>query len=110
MAEYESNLISERTKDGMRAAQARGVSFGPHSWNFTAETRLKAATNARRSHIDRAKEAYADIAPDAVLLRAKGKSWTSIARYLNQQGHVTRRGGLWAIASVQRLVDVGPVP
>ena len=104
MAEYESRLISERTKEGMRAARERGVSFERHHWSFTPEMRLKAATNARLSHRERARDAYADISPEVVALRKSGKSWTAIARYLNASGHVTRSGGPWGIHTVQRLV------
>jgi DNA invertase Pin-like site-specific DNA recombinase len=104
MAEYESRIISERTKEGMRAARARGVSFERHHWCFTPEVRLKAAINARRSHLERAREAYADIAPTAIALRESGKNWVTIARYLNDCGHVTLAGSPWSKPTVKRLV------
>jgi DNA invertase Pin-like site-specific DNA recombinase len=104
MAEYESRLISERTREAIAAARARGVSFARTSYHFTAETRLKAAQRASASHIARAREAYADIAPIAVELRAEGVSWAAIARHLNRLGHTTRVGGPWGIHSTQSLV------
>jgi DNA invertase Pin-like site-specific DNA recombinase len=104
MAEYESRIISERTKEGMRAARARGVSFQRHHWCFTPEVRLKAAINSRRAHLERAREAYADIAPAAIALRESGKDWVTIARYLNDCGHVTLTGSPWSKPTVKRLV------
>ncbi|MBD5654662.1 MAG: recombinase family protein [Candidatus Eremiobacteraeota bacterium] len=105
MAEYESRLISERTKEGMRAARDRGVSFERHHWSFTPEIRLKAARNASRSHRESAREAYADISPEANALREAGQTWAAIAHYLNASGHVTRSGGQWSVRTVQRLVE-----
>ncbi len=104
LAEYESEMTAERTKAAMRAARDRGAVFGPSTWRFSPETRMKAAENARASHVARALEAYADIAPAAVSLRGAGRSWTEIATYLNALGHTTRSGGAWRVASVQRLV------
>ena len=69
MAEYESHLTSERTRDAMEAAKKRGVRFGAPTWCFSPDTRRKAAERARTSHVSRALDAYADIAPIAVTLR-----------------------------------------
>ena len=104
MAEYESRLISARTRDAMQAAKERGMSFATTSWHFTPETRLKAAVGARASHIARAREAYADIAPIAAALRSSDVGWKAIALHLNALGHTTRTGGPWGIHSVQALV------
>ncbi len=104
MAEYESNLTSIRTKAAMRAARERGADFSRPKWRFTVETRRKAAEGSRASHINRALEAYADIAPIAAGLREGERSWTEIAAYLNGLGHTTRSGRPWSIHTAQSLV------
>jgi len=104
MAEYESRLTGERTRAAMAAARERGASFGPGSWCFAPETRLKAAQGARAAHVTRAREAFNDFASEAVVLRDAGRSWTAIARFLNAKGYTVVGVGRWTIHSVQRLV------
>lgn len=104
MAEYESRLTGERTRAAMAAARELGASFGARSWCFSPDTRLRAAEGARASHVARAREAYADFATEAVVLRDAGRSWTAIAAFLNARGYTVLGGGAWTIHSVQRLV------
>src|SRR5262245_19970382 len=69
VAQWEAEMVSERTKDGLRAAKAKGVALGHRS----------------------------TVPDDVVALIAQrhgdGESLSAIARLLNEQGIETGRGG-----------------
>lgn len=92
-AEKERALISQRTKDALQRAKARGVVLGKHGREVLAPANRKAA-------VKRA-EALADVIRTK---QAEGKGYRAIAAELNAEGYETPRGGQWHLASVQRLV------
>jgi DNA invertase Pin-like site-specific DNA recombinase len=103
VAEYESRLISERTKAALAAAKARGVKFGnSHSGigNPAALAKGRAAQSARAA--DRAR----DLAPLIAELTANGyKSRSAIARILNARGIRSARGGPWTGWMLRKILD-----
>ena len=94
LAEKERALISQRTKDALRAAKARGVELGKHGRKVLAPANREAAQRRAMAISDtvRAK------------LEAR-KSLRTIVTELNAEGVPTARGGKWHLTSVKRLVD-----
>ncbi len=80
VAQWEAEMISERTKDGLRAAKAKGVALG-HRSTVPAEV---VSLIAKRQD--------------------EGESLSAIARQLNERGIETGRGG-----SQWRHTSVAPV-
>ena len=81
LAEWERNIIGERTRDALRAVKARGVHVGRKS-GISDETRRLIRS-----------------------LRAAGLSWQKIADALTDEGVPTAQGGRWHGATVRRLVS-----
>lgn len=99
-AEHEREMISQRTKEGLRAAKARGVLLGANS----------AALNKR--HVAEADERAHELAK---LIRQipedQRQTVTSLTRELNARKIPTAKGGSWHRQSIYRLLrrlsDIG---
>jgi len=89
MAQHEREIISQRTKAGLKEAKARGKILGNPS-NLTDESRRRATlsitTNAREDTNTR--HAFHFIKPR----KEQGQTFQSIADQLNAEGYTTRRG------------------
>jgi DNA invertase Pin-like site-specific DNA recombinase len=92
MEQHERELISRRTKEGLRAAVAKGVKLG-NPQNLTAEARAKAhAATSRNAREDQSvRHAWHFIQS----LRTDGMSYAKIALRLNEEGYRTRTGKLF---------------
>jgi DNA invertase Pin-like site-specific DNA recombinase len=97
VAEHEREMISTRTKDALSAAKARGVQLG------------RAGTRNLR-HVNDRRHAYAQ--EHAVKLRtiihgmqSEGRSQRAIVSELNSLGLRAPRGGIWHLATLQRVLD-----
>ena len=102
VAEHERERISQRTKDALRAAKARGTKLG----NPNGAAHLKALGNdaamaAVKAKADKMARDYA--AKIKELEKAGATSARGIARALNGQGYLTPRGGAWDAKAVIRL-------
>lgn len=80
-AELEARKISERTKEGLAAAKAKGVKLG------------------------RPAENVGEVAERATELRRQGLPWATIAKMLNEEGYTTARGGNFYPATVGRMIE-----
>ena len=80
-AELEARKISERTKEGLAAAKAKGVKLG------------------------RPAENVGEVAQRATELRRQGLPWATIADTLNAEGFTTARGGKFYPATVGRMIE-----
>lgn len=105
IAEYEATLISARTKAALRAKKERGCRLGNASNlinnhrqaidNSVATNRQKADRNENN------KRAIAMIRS----MYGEGRSFSSMARYLNAQGFRTSKGGQFQTTQVRRLFN-----
>jgi DNA invertase Pin-like site-specific DNA recombinase len=93
-AEHEREMISQRTKDGLKAAKARGVALGVNGKVLGQQNRQKADDFAASTA-----EQIRQIPED---LR---QTVTSLTRELNARKVPTTRGGTWDRTRVYRLLD-----
>ena len=91
LAEEERHTISQRTKDALQAAKARGTVLGQPKGNAMQADRAVAFAEGLR-HI---------VEP----LIAEGASLREIATQLNAAGQLTSTGGFWAAPTVARLIN-----
>ncbi len=95
-AEYEAKRISERTKEALAAAKARGVVLGA-----TGPANLKRCNDQRQQ---KAEEFRRRMRPVLDGMAAQGLSRRAIVVRLNELGIKTHMGGSWSLGQVQRLL------
>lgn len=93
-AEHEREMISQRTKDGLRAAKARGTVLGRNGRVLGAENRRKADAHA-----------LSIIEQVASIPSSDRQSVTALTEQMNQHQIPTMNGGRWHRQSVYRLLD-----
>jgi DNA invertase Pin-like site-specific DNA recombinase len=94
LSEKERKLISDRTRDALKAAKARGRTLGRHGREVLAPRNRAAAV-----------ERALGLAETVRALQAEGKGVREIAAALNERGTPTPRGGRWHATSVHRLLQ-----
>lgn len=115
IAEFESDLISQRTKAAMAAAKARGQTFGnaeglKRYWASRSVPRGNPAI-ATRAHMAKARARFQDFLPHIREAQADGATTLSaIAERLNEKGIPTPKGETWYKATVQRALRAAEVP
>ena len=93
MAEEETRRISQRTKDALAAAKARGVLLGQNGQVLADQNKADADGFAR------------SVAPTVHKIRKAGAvSVRQIAAELNRQDIATARGGNWHVPTTHRLL------
>lgn len=96
-AEHEARRISERTRDALAAAKARGVVLGA-----TGPANLKQHTQQRQ---EAACAFNARLKPLLNGFAAQGLSRRAMVVQLNELGIKAPRGGTWSLGQVQRVVS-----
>lgn len=98
LAEKERSLISQRTREALKAAKARGVVLG--------NPRLKAVRKVALASLKAEADRFArNIAPIIRDIRTSGiGSQRGIARALNARGVATARGGQWTAVQVVSIL------
>jgi DNA invertase Pin-like site-specific DNA recombinase len=89
LAEKECTMISQRTKDALRAAKARGVKLGNPK-----------QAKANRTNADEFAETLRPIIMPVINLSSR-----RIAHFLNSQGVMSQTGKAWKSVTVLRLVE-----
>lgn len=100
VAEEEARLISQRTKDALAAAKARGKLLGsarPGHWEGREHLRGKGpkVTSA----------VLPSLVMQMVQLRSEGKTFREVAELINAQGHRTASGQMWSKGLIHRFVS-----
>lgn len=91
-AQVERLMISKRTKEAMRAKQARGEHTGQAPFGFRKEGKLLVEDPAEQQ-----------IVAQILAMKAQGKSTRAITESLNDQG-IPNRSGKWHQTQVQRVI------
>lgn len=91
MAEEEGRRISDRTKQALKAAKARGVQLGTSSVVLARQNREHADSFAQQ------------VGPQISLLKTEGLSIRKIVERLNSDKVASYGGGNWHPTSVQRV-------
>jgi DNA invertase Pin-like site-specific DNA recombinase len=98
VAEKERKLISQRTREALKAAKARGIVLGNPR---LAEARPR-AVKALKSEADRFARNVAPLI--AEITRGGVTSARGIAKVLNARGTATARGGTWTAVQVLSII------
>jgi DNA invertase Pin-like site-specific DNA recombinase len=106
VAQKEREMISQRTKEALASARARGVKLGNPKGRDTLgdEVRQRAHKHSAEVRRSKAVERAKSLAPTIQRLRASGvASANGLAAALNQQGILTVHGKQWTARSVLNL-------
>ena len=107
VAEQEGRAISERTRNALQAAKARGVPLGasnPASRNLSSNAAVRGAAASIVSRRRLRDETNAAVAEQIHKLRQDGFSLREIAVTLNDAGHTTATGKPWHSMAVSRVL------
>ena len=102
LGEREAAITSLRTKQALSAKRQRGEILG--NPNATVTDTMRANSIVTRKKEAQENENNRKAHKLATLLRAQGKTYTGIARELNESGYRTPTGKFWKTVQVQRLM------
>jgi DNA invertase Pin-like site-specific DNA recombinase len=95
-AEHEAKRISQRTKDALAVAKARGVVLG-RAGPANLKPNVEMRQNAANAIVERLRPVFEG-------MRGRGLSQRAMAEELNSIGIAAPRGGLWRLAQIQRAI------
>lgn len=104
VAQAERKMISNRTREALAAAKARGVVLGGDRGKLDT-CRQKGIENSAIARSDNAEKHAKDLAPTIIELQASGASLRAVAEQLNAKSIPAARGGEWNAAGVKRVID-----
>jgi len=104
IAQYERQIIGERTKAGLAVAKAKGKKLGNPN-GAEAFQGINGGTVAGAVHKKNADEHAFDLRDDIAAAKEAGvTSYAGIARYFNEEEILTPRGKQWYPATVKNLL------
>lgn len=103
MADYESKLISQRTKAALAVAKARGVTLGNKRLDEIRCTDTKAATAAKQAKTAARNAEIKSVVSELIQLHGR-ESTRALAKRLNDAGYRTYTGKEWSATQVWRLI------
>lgn len=101
-AEHEAKRISQRTKEALAQAKARGVKLGNIA-NLDPTAGVKNLESYNEQRKQSANEFLELVKPQFVELVEQGLSIRKMAEVLNDKGITTSRGGKWSANQVVRV-------
>jgi DNA invertase Pin-like site-specific DNA recombinase len=113
MAEYEREMISTRTKEGLKAITERVAKDGSYTSKAgnvithlgTPKPEASDTTKARAARAATADEHARKLAPMIRMMRKGGATLKQIAEELTRTKVETSRGGAWDATTVKRILD-----
>jgi DNA invertase Pin-like site-specific DNA recombinase len=105
VAQWERELISSRTKNGLAALKARGVKLGSPK-NLTEAAREKGIQSIIKKKLENENWKMAKIFIENYQYKNTYLNLTEIAKQLNYQGYKTRKGFDFTPTIVKRLVSM----
>lgn len=102
LAQREREMISARTKAGLAAAQARGVTLGTN--NLKPELVKEASIKGVKVIKQNADKFAAKVLPLILTMQKDDKSLRAIANELDSLGVQTARGGRWTPTAVKNVL------
>ena len=104
LADYERELISERTKSALQAAKARGVKLGNPKLAEVRHTDTTAASEARANKAIHRNAEIREIINEMRDSAETDLSLRDLTGMLNAAGYKTSRGKEWHPTSVSRVL------
>ena len=102
VAQWERELISNRTKNGLAALKARGVKLGSPA-NLTVDARKKGVESIIKKRVENENWKVAKMFIEHFQMKYGYINYTKISNELNIIGYKTRNGKLFNPSTVRRL-------
>ena len=102
VAQWERELISSRTKNGLAALKARGVKLGSPK-NLTVDARKKGVESIIKKRVENENWKVAKMFIEHFQMKNGYLNYTKISNELNIIGYKTRNGKLFNPSTVRRL-------
>jgi DNA invertase Pin-like site-specific DNA recombinase len=103
LAQYERELISERTKAGLAAAKARGQTLGNPNLQLVRNNDTTAATTAAKAAAAERNLQVRELITEMEAEQGRAMSLRELAESLNDAGYKTARGARFTATQVSRI-------
>jgi DNA invertase Pin-like site-specific DNA recombinase len=105
VAQWERELISNRTKNGLAALKARGVKLGSPA-NLTVDARKKGVESIIKKRVENENWKMAKMFIEHFQMKNGYINYTKVSKELNINGYKTRKGKLFSPSTVRRLSSI----